>query len=75
MKKCEWELLDHWIVEDHKHRIVFKPRTTRAHLVDITIESGNIDALIAEVLNAHWTTQELMSYLDDIATRSRHSLH
>jgi hypothetical protein len=74
MIKERWEILDCWVVAGYNYRVILKPRTTRAHLIDITLETSNIHALLEEVVNAFWTSQELMVYLDDIAVQGRHSI-
>lgn len=63
MMSCQWELFDQWRV-NNSYRLIFKPRESGAHLVDVTLENRNINEIIAEVLQARWTLGELMAYLN-----------
>ncbi|MCE5284987.1 MAG: hypothetical protein LLG02_03945 [Pelosinus sp.] len=63
MISCQWELFDQWKV-NNSYRVIFKPRESGAHLVDVTLECNNINEIIAEVLRVRRTSGELMSYLN-----------
>ena len=65
MLKCQWELFDYWMI-DNSHRVIFKPRNSGAHLVDITLEGNDISEIIDEVLRLEWTTGELMEHLNGV---------
>lgn len=63
MISCQWELFDQWQV-NNSYRVIFKPRESGAHLVDVTLQKSNINEVIREVLGARRTSGELMSYLN-----------
>ena len=63
MVKSQWVLLANWVAEN-KHRVIFRTRKTGANLIDITIETLNIEEIINKVVNTAWTKQELIDYLN-----------
>ncbi len=63
MFKSQWILLANWAVAN-KHRVIFRTRKTGANLIDITIETMNIEEIIYKVVNNSWTKQELIDYLN-----------
>ncbi len=74
MFKTQWMLLASWTLENNKHRVILKPRENGINLIDVTIDSCNVDEIIKIVVNNSWTTNELIDYLDQNKNRYQESI-